>query len=189
MAIQIQRREFIRTLGGAVAAWPLAARAQQRERMRRIGVLVPSAADDPEFQARMTAFAQGLAQLGWPTGAMSASLPVGALPMPTEFANTRRNWRRSRRTSFWRIPAPPSHHCCRRPAPFRSCSRLSPTNPAPESHSNVPRDVSAARCAGRGWSTASYPARSHCPISPSHGLRPRTPLDSEGPDPPCPRWP
>src|SRR5262252_7177579 len=61
------RREFITLLGGA-AAWPLAARAQQSERMRRIGVLMPSAADDPEFQARMTAFVQGLAQLGWLDG-------------------------------------------------------------------------------------------------------------------------
>jgi len=56
----MKRRAFI-TLIGAAAAWPLTARAQQSERMRRIGVLMPSAADDPEFQARMTAFVQGLA--------------------------------------------------------------------------------------------------------------------------------
>ena len=49
-------------------AWPLAARAQQRERMRRIGVLLPAAADDPEFQARVGAFLQGLALLGWTIG-------------------------------------------------------------------------------------------------------------------------
>src|SRR6516164_3368595 len=61
------RREFITLLGGAAAGWPLAARAQQ-ERMRRIGVLMPGAADDPEFQARITAFLQGLAQLGWLDG-------------------------------------------------------------------------------------------------------------------------
>src|SRR5262245_49499036 len=64
----LKRREFIALVGGAAAAWPLAARAQQSERMRRIGVLMPSAADDPEFQARMTAFVQGLAQLGWLDG-------------------------------------------------------------------------------------------------------------------------
>jgi putative ABC transport system substrate-binding protein len=63
----MKRRAFI-TLIGAAAAWPLTARAQQSERMRRIGVLMPSAADDPEFQARMTAFVQGLAQLGWLDG-------------------------------------------------------------------------------------------------------------------------
>jgi ABC-type uncharacterized transport system substrate-binding protein len=63
----MKRREFITLLGGA-AAWPLAAGAQQAERMRRIGVLVASAADDSEFQARMAAFLQGLAQLGWSDG-------------------------------------------------------------------------------------------------------------------------
>jgi len=63
----MKRREFITLLGGA-AAWPLAARAQQRERMRRIGVLLPSTADDSEYQAWVGAFLQGLAQSGWITG-------------------------------------------------------------------------------------------------------------------------
>ena len=63
----MRRRDFITLLGGA-AAWPLAAGAEQGERIRRIGVLMPSAADDPEFQARITAFLQGLAQLGWLDG-------------------------------------------------------------------------------------------------------------------------
>jgi putative tryptophan/tyrosine transport system substrate-binding protein len=63
----IRRREFITLLGGA-AAWPLAARAQQAERVRRIGVLTNLAADDPEGQVRNTAFAQALAQLGWTVG-------------------------------------------------------------------------------------------------------------------------
>jgi len=63
----VKRREFVSVLGGA-AAWPFATRAQEGERMRRIGVLMPSAADDPEYQARMTAFVQGLAQLGWLDG-------------------------------------------------------------------------------------------------------------------------
>ncbi len=64
----MRRREFITLLGGAAAAWPLAARAQQRERMRRIGVLLSAAADDPEGQARITAFVQELQRLGWTDG-------------------------------------------------------------------------------------------------------------------------
>jgi putative tryptophan/tyrosine transport system substrate-binding protein len=63
----MKRREVITLLGGA-AAWPLAAHAQQPERMRRIGVLIPYAADDPEGQARTAAFLQGLQQLGWTEG-------------------------------------------------------------------------------------------------------------------------
>ena len=61
-------REFITLIGGAAAAWPLAARAQQPERMRRIGVLIPTTADDAGYQARMGAFHQGLALLGWSIG-------------------------------------------------------------------------------------------------------------------------
>jgi putative ABC transport system substrate-binding protein len=64
----LKRREFITLLGGAAAAWPLAARAQQGERMRHIGVLMSTAADDPEGKARFTAFKQGLQQLGWDDG-------------------------------------------------------------------------------------------------------------------------
>jgi putative tryptophan/tyrosine transport system substrate-binding protein len=63
----MKRREFITLLAGA-AAWPLAARAQQGERMRRIVVLVPAVADDPIWQARVGAFLQGLALLGWTIG-------------------------------------------------------------------------------------------------------------------------
>ena len=64
----IARRQFISLLGGAAAAWPVAARGQQPERMRRIGVLMNLAADDPEGQARLAAFHQGLQQLGWTDG-------------------------------------------------------------------------------------------------------------------------
>jgi hypothetical protein len=63
----MKRREFITLLGGAAAAWPLAARAQQGERTRRIGVLM-SAADDREGQARLAVFLQGLERLGWTVG-------------------------------------------------------------------------------------------------------------------------
>jgi putative ABC transport system substrate-binding protein len=64
----MKRREFIAFLGTGAAAWPLAVRAQQPERMRHIGVLAGLDADDPESQARTAAFAQGLAQLGWAEG-------------------------------------------------------------------------------------------------------------------------
>jgi putative ABC transport system substrate-binding protein len=64
----VKRREFIIGLGGAALARPSAARAQERERVRRIGVLQPAAADDPVFQARLAAFHQGLALLGWNIG-------------------------------------------------------------------------------------------------------------------------
>src|SRR5262249_1710451 len=65
---QWKRRDFITLCGGAAAAWPVAARAQQPNRMRRIGVLTPYPADDAEGQSRLTAFAQGLQQLGWTVG-------------------------------------------------------------------------------------------------------------------------
>jgi ABC-type uncharacterized transport system substrate-binding protein len=63
----MKRREFITLIGGAVA-WPLAARAQQSERMRRVGVLINLASDDAEGQTRNAAFLQGLQELGWTVG-------------------------------------------------------------------------------------------------------------------------
>ena len=66
--LDLRRREFITLLGGAGAVWPLAAHAQQGERVRRIGVLMNLAAEDPEAQRRVTAFVQGLQQLGWTDG-------------------------------------------------------------------------------------------------------------------------
>jgi ABC-type uncharacterized transport system substrate-binding protein len=67
MASHIERRKFLAALGGA-AAWPLAARAQQRDRMRRIGVFMSGVADDPESEVRIAAFLQGLGELGWIVG-------------------------------------------------------------------------------------------------------------------------
>jgi putative ABC transport system substrate-binding protein len=66
--LDFRRREFITLLGGAAAAWPLAARAQQPAQVRRIGVLMPFAEDHPVGQARVAAFLQGLRQLGWTDG-------------------------------------------------------------------------------------------------------------------------
>jgi putative ABC transport system substrate-binding protein len=68
LGLDMQRRKFITLLGCAAAAWPLAARAQQPERMRRIGVLIGIAADDPDAQTRYAAFLQELQQLGWIDG-------------------------------------------------------------------------------------------------------------------------
>jgi putative ABC transport system substrate-binding protein len=65
---QLKRREFITLLGSAAVTWPLAARAQQPDRMRRIGVLTPLAADDPQGQVRNAAFLQGLQETGWTVG-------------------------------------------------------------------------------------------------------------------------
>jgi putative ABC transport system substrate-binding protein len=67
MSICLRRREFVAGLGGA-AAWPLAVRAQQPQRMRRVGVLMNLASDDPESVARIATFAQGLGELGWTIG-------------------------------------------------------------------------------------------------------------------------
>src|SRR4029077_10808922 len=64
----MRRRDFITGISGTAAAWPLAARGQQPGQVRRIGVLMPAAADDPGFQARIGAFLQGLQQLGWRIG-------------------------------------------------------------------------------------------------------------------------
>ena len=68
MTVTIGRRELLAALGGTAVAWPLAARAQQADRMRRIGVLMPTASDDQRFQANLAAFLQGLQQLGWTDG-------------------------------------------------------------------------------------------------------------------------
>ena len=64
----MRRRDFITLLGGAAAAWPLAARAQQDGRVRRVGVLMPFPEADPQIQARLAAFRQGLERLGWSEG-------------------------------------------------------------------------------------------------------------------------
>jgi len=87
----MRRREFMTLLGGAAAAWPLAARAQQPERMRRIGVLTPLAADDPESMARIGAFLQGLGELGWALAAIFVSTTAGAQATLTALVKMRWN--------------------------------------------------------------------------------------------------
>jgi putative ABC transport system substrate-binding protein len=94
----MRRREFIAGLGSA-AAWPAVARAQQPDRMRRIGVLMPVTADNTEYQARAGAFVQGLGQLGWIIGRNVRIDAAGPRPMPPRFVDMRPNWARSPRTS------------------------------------------------------------------------------------------
>jgi putative tryptophan/tyrosine transport system substrate-binding protein len=65
----MKRRDFMKLIGGAAVAWPLAARAQQKERVRRIGILMPFPNSDIAFQARVRVFRQELARLGWSEGA------------------------------------------------------------------------------------------------------------------------
>ena len=68
MTVTIGRRELLAAFGGAAAAWPLAARAQQAERLRKVGVLVPAAAGTPHWQAYVAAFREGLQKFGWSDG-------------------------------------------------------------------------------------------------------------------------
>ena len=88
----MKRREFITLLGGAAAAWPLAARAQQADRMRRIGVLVAVAADDADSRHASERSCRGLQQLGWTIGRNVRSISVGDGHADGS-ADTRRNYR------------------------------------------------------------------------------------------------
>ena len=112
----MKRREFITLLGGAAAAWSLAAHAQQPDRMRRIGVLMNLAADDAEGQARIAAFVQALQRLGWSDGATFGSTTAGQLATLVGLRDTPRNCWRSRPTSFWLRPPQASKPYNGRPA-------------------------------------------------------------------------
>src|SRR5215813_4631299 len=84
----MKRREFITLVGGAAAAWPLAARAQQADRVRRIGVLMNTGADEPESQARLAAFMQGIQELGWAAG---GNLRIDYRWSPSDLARLRQD--------------------------------------------------------------------------------------------------
>ena len=94
----MRRREFITLLGGAAAAWPLAARAQQSNRPRLVGVLFAMAPDDPESQLRVKAFEAGLRELGWTEG-RNLRLEYRWAPGDAALLHSRQpSWSASRRT-------------------------------------------------------------------------------------------
>ena len=120
--LDLRRRDFITLLGGVAPSWPLAAGAQQADRVRRIGVLMPLAADDREAPARIAAFHQGLQQLGWNVGRnvrieyrWGAGDPERIRKSITELIDLAPD-------VIWPVAARRWHHCCRRLARCRSFS-------------------------------------------------------------------
>ena len=114
----MKRREFITLLGGAAAAWPLAARAQQAgERMRRVGVLMGYAESNLEGQANVAAFREGLRKLGWTEG---RNIRIDTRWATPEDAEAPQRFAKElvvlRPTSFFRITHPRPPHCCNRHA-------------------------------------------------------------------------
>ena len=127
----MKRREFITLFGGAAAAWPLAACAQQGERMRRIGVLMSVAADEPDGQAASGGISHALQELGWTDG---HNVRIDVRWGAGDAERTRKYVAElvaSPRTSSWPVATRRWWRCSRRPAPCRSCSPWSPTRSAP----------------------------------------------------------
>ena len=92
----MRRRDVLSLLGGAALSWPLRARAQQPERMRRIGVLMARSANDPEGQKQAAAFQRGIEKLGWSPGRsveIEYRWPAGDASQAQAFANELIDWR------------------------------------------------------------------------------------------------
>ena len=96
----MNRRRVITLLGGA-AAWPFVAHAQQGDRVRRIGVLMSYDEDDPEAKARISAFTQALAGLGWTDDRNLGWTFVVPAMTPIAFERSRRSWSACTPTSSW----------------------------------------------------------------------------------------
>ena len=129
----MNRRRAITLLGGAAAAWPLAARAQQGERMRRIGMIMPAASDDPEYPVRIGAFLQEMQQLGWIIGRnmrIDIRWTSGNADNAHKYAA---ELVRSPPTSSLPLVPQPSALCCRQHAVCRSYSQLSAIRSRPAS--------------------------------------------------------
>ena len=121
MTAKMKRREFMTLLGGAAAAWPVAARAQQPDRVRRIGVLINNVDNDPDALARLAALRKALRELGWDEGRN--------LQIDTRWGVDDDRIRRNAAelialapTSSWPTGRRQRWRCSRRPEACRSCS-------------------------------------------------------------------
>ena len=136
----VRRRDFIKVICVSATAWPLAARAQQPERMRRIGVLMAYAESDPEGQALIAAFREGLQKLGWTEGRNIRIDTRWAAADTGVDATIREGTRRATaRPHSFADAHPPRRRCCNKRAPSPSFSRPLPIRSAAASSRASPR--------------------------------------------------
>ena len=154
----MRRREFLSVLGAA-AAWPIVARAQQTDRLRRIGVLMGYAESDPDAQAKLAAFREGLQKLV--ATATSGWTRAGRYPVTKSRCNDwRRNSSRYSLILFFRTSHSRRRRCCNKRAPFLSFSRLLSIRSAAASSrafrgqaaTSLASPVLSPHCLASGWS-------------------------------------